>query len=281
MQPLTKQELKEILASKQNKLAGKLLELIKSNTTDKLTKVTDLISLGCPDVYYKRDPSHPRSRYLIDYVLDSCFDNQEIIQPYPPTKMDTEEPPPYHEMVNIFKLLVTKKFKSGESTFRGNLNHHIMNSSLYYANPNSPKEVSKKNYATELAKILIKNKRIDINFYAGHSYLWVNSLENLEKILSLGAQPSGHNLIDCALSYINCSPSSNENPNDRIKVISKLLTLGSTAKEPLEKKISGTSIKKKLEEHGLLEQIQYQIDGQAIFDNIANKKINPILEPYT
>jgi hypothetical protein len=276
---LTKQELKDKLASKENKLAEKLLKLIKSNelsTEEKLLKLSDQTPqiekkslnygqpFNSPDIIYKRDPSHPRSKYRIVYILDSCFEHficKDTIK-----NNDTEKE--IKNLTKIFELFVQRGFRSGESAFRGNLNQHILNTVFYSISENDPKELFQQNLCIELSKILIKEKRIDIDLYAGNSYLWVNSIQKLEKILSLGAKARGSNLIDCAINYIACSPQQNETPKDRIRVLNKLLSLGSIAEKPLEKRVSGDQIKKVLQEHGLLGQIEYQINSQTIKNDI-------------
>jgi hypothetical protein len=272
---LTRQELKDKLASKENKLAEKLLELIKSdelNSEEKLLKLTNKapdIEKGAldhnqpcnsPDIIYKRDPAHPRSKYRIVYILDSCFEHfvcKDNIK-------NTDTKKEIESLTKIFTLLVQRGFRAGESAFRGNLNQHILNTVFYSINKNNSKEVFQQKLCIELSKVLIKENRIDINLYAGNSYLWVNSPENLEKVLSLGAKAQGSNLIDCAINYIACSPRHNETPKDRIRVLNKLLRLGCIAEKAIEKRVSGEQIKEVLQEHGLLGQIQYQINSQII-----------------
>jgi hypothetical protein len=277
MNNLTREELKIKLASKENKLAGKLIDIIRSEeTSDKLLQIESLLSktdeqtIRNAEVFFKRDPSHPRSRYMMEHVLDSCFETKMIIvnpldnQPIQPQEVTDGLSQPNQELVKVFKLLLRRGFSPGENSYRGSLTHHILNSCFYYANPNNPRELEKKKYALELAKILIGEGKFDVNRYAAHSYHWVNSVENLDTIIKLGANPKGNSMIDCALSYVACSPNSKEAPNDRTKVISKLLSLGAIAKQPLEDKISGRDIKIKLQEYGLLSQIEYQIFSHKI-----------------
>lgn len=320
MNNLTKEELREKLASKENKLASKMINLIKSSDeaqpepkegqpivlknkprkilskgkTARLDNVLKLLEKGCPDTHFQRDPYHPRSRYRVEFVLDCCFETQIVTQAHDYMRNETivgqnqencqncqnchdfknskthDNNEAYlltefdKESIEIFRILVKRGFRSGENSMRGQLTHHILNSVFYYANPKYPKEIKKQKYAYELSKILIGEQKIDINKYASNSYLWVGSIENLNKILSLGADPKGNALIDCAIAYVGCSPNSGENPEGRTKVIKELLKLGAWAKEPIEKRVGDMAIKKKLHEHGLLSQVEYQINSHKI-----------------
>lgn len=274
MEALTKEELRNKLASKENKLAGKLIKLISSNDSDKLSKASKLLSLGCPDIFYKRDPSHPRSRYRVENVLDSCFSCFDTAPTFSQAganldgEFKTQEDTNHDGIAKIFRLLIQNGFKAGNSSFKGCHANHILNNIFYKTNPNKTNEISKKNLSLRLGKILVEEKVIDINYYAGNSYLWVNSLENLENIIWLGAETQGNNLIDCAISYVSCADDFNQSPTPRVEVIKKLLQLKAIARKPLEMRIGVDGIKSKLREHGLLHQIQYQISSHQLKDLI-------------
>jgi hypothetical protein len=257
MDGLTRQELKEKLASKNNKLATKLVATFWEETTDIIPKTLKLLDLGCPDRFFKRDPAHPRSRYRIVHTLDQCVESL-----YASNENNNKQ----NQLLEVFHLLLKRGFKEGESTCRGNLFHHILNNVFYLAIPKNAQETNKRNMSIKLAEILVDNKKVDINRYAANSYIWVNSLYKLNLLLGVGANPKGNDLIDCALNYVTCSGTLNENPEDRIKVIEKLLSLGATPKEPIAKKLGPQEIFKKLQENGLLAQIDYYVTSHKILN---------------
>jgi len=264
---MTKEELKEKLASKENKLAIKLADLLSSyassdNTENKphkreiLEEVKRILDLGCPQMFFKRDPVHPRSKYRIMHILDICFDAISNIR--------NNNSPHKEDLINIFEFLVRSGFEEGTNTFRGNLSTHILNNCFYPIT--NEKERENQKTCIVLAKILINNGKVNITTYAKGSYLWVNCPKKLQRILDLGANPKGEALIDCAISYIACSPNFQELPTDRIQVVQNLLNLGAVAKRPIEQRVGDKEIKEKLLEHGLLAQIECQIKSNLILE---------------
>lgn len=267
---MTKEELKEKLSSKENKLAKKLIDLLNSQCDDKIKKVQEILNLAklmspnALNVFFFRDPHHPRSKYRIEHVLDylllptpiimEASNCEEVSHQNHQNHQSPQSKAKEDEDVKIFELLIESNFTT--------IYPHILNNCFYIAK--TPAEKSKKQYNMKLAKILVKHKKVDINSYAMGSYLWSNCLENLSSLLELGANPKGHQLVDSAISYVACSNESQTDPKARLKVIDKLLSLGATAKRPLEERVSNNDITKELCQWGIVEQIQYQIQSYKL-----------------
>lgn len=251
---MTREELKDILKSKTNKLAGEAIQTIR--TGGGLNKLQELVEAGAAQLYYERDPQHPRSRFLSHHVLDACFESSfGVVEE---KTEETEDGYKIHSAtlgdvhksdgrLEYFKFLLSKEFSPGENSYRGGLFSHIF-SSCFYNNS------SQKN-AREFTKALIAAGKLDIQSRAANSYAWIGHPSHLDFMLELGADPKGSAMIDCALNYAGCSPSGGHTKEDRIEVIKKLLTLGATPEKNLRKAISWQHIRENLEAAGLIEQI--------------------------
>jgi hypothetical protein len=277
---MTKEELRKILASKENKLAGKAIEHIKTDGGDlppdeALAVLKNLVKEGASDVFYQRDPAHPRSKYKTSFVLDACFDCTFGVTKLP--QENTEEGnqtqtqtvilgPVYTSLdkkkVLFFEYLISQKFKPGDTSYRGNLYQHILNSCFYYSANDQEKE--KKELARQLAAVVVARGNYNINTYANNNYHWVSDLGSLDFILSLGANPQENKMIDCAISYVACGPTFGERDGQRIHVIKKLLELGAKPKRSIDSMVSSQSILAKLQEEGLLEEIKKHIDNSIV-----------------
>jgi hypothetical protein len=251
---MTKEELKTIITSKENKLAERAIEIIENGHDNELAELSTLIKGGCSDIFYQRDPLHPRSRYRMHYVLDSCFsssfgilkeNNNSAILGFKNENINKSR---------FFRFLLENNFRSGSNNARGDLLQHIANCCFYPSKTNEEKDRQK--IARELCKIMVELGKFDIQRYAENSYQWVANPESLEFLLEMGVNPKGHGLIDCALNYYACSPTSQEDPKGRTTVLEKLIALGAKPKEKLEQKIGHKEIKEKLKKNNLLKTIE-------------------------
>jgi len=250
---MTKEELKTILSSKSNLMAKKAIEVIKAARDPQELK--DLVAKGCPDKYYERDPHHPRSRYRIHHVLDTCFEsNFGIIEKKSDGKSATIKlgsVEHFEGRQEYFRILLKAGFQRGSNNLIGDLFEHILNCCFY--KPHNDREKLRQEQAIEFAKILCQTKTININNYASRSYVWVSNPENLQILETLGADLSQSPLIDCALNYVGCSTNSGESPTGRIQVIQELLKRGAKPRINHNKTVSWQHIRKKLKDNNLFE----------------------------
>lgn len=255
----TREELKAALKSPGNKLAAQAMELIRQGGPIETLK--GIIEKGCPHVFYERDKAHPRSRYHTRHVLDVCFESGFGIVEEKTSNEGT------HEVMSAvlgevhqsqgreayFKLLLEHGFTPGENSWRGGLFSHIINSCFYQDRTETE---GKQASARRFAKILIESGRYDIQHYAKNNYGWVGHPEHLDFMISLGANPQGSDMIDCALSYVGCSPNGTLTNEDRINTIRKLLDLGAAPERNLGRAgSSALHARTRLEEAGLVERL--------------------------
>jgi hypothetical protein len=253
---MTSEELKAILKSKTNKLAGEAIECIERGAP--LAELQTLVEAGASEVYYRRDPAHPRSRFQIRAVIDSCFETKfgvvaeetQETQGHTVNVLTLGEVHRSEGLLPHFRYLLSKGFQPGENGYRGALFQHILNSCFYRI-----ETPEKQRNARAFAKVLAETGAYNIQRYADNNYGWVNNPESLDFILSLGADPAGSGMIDCALNYVACSPNSGEEPGGRIAVVRKLLDLGAVPKKDLGRAISWQHIREALIEAGLLERV--------------------------
>lgn len=252
---MTSKELTQALKSPAHKLAIKAVELIKSNGP--LSELKSLIEQGCPDFYYERDSLHPRSRFYTNMILDVCFESGfGVVNQEKNESVHTFVLGDYHHSEGreaYFSLLLDAGFRPGRNGWRGDLFPHILNSCFYYAE--KEKEIADRDRAKVFAKILIASGRYDIQKYVARRYEWLGFVENVDFLIGLGANPSGPDMINCALSYIGCDPSRGQTVSGRADVIRKLLSLGAVPdKNPLQS-YKDNFIRHALESNGLLESI--------------------------
>lgn len=253
---MTREELKDILKSRKNKLAGEAIEAIRALAP--VETLQRVVEAGAAQIFYKRDPDHPRSRFRTENVLDACFESSfgilsESTEERDGCTVGTATLGNVHRSegrLPHFRYLLSKGFAPGINGYRGPLFQHILNSCFYKTGG----EKSRDN-ARQFARALAEAKAFDIQNYAENNYAWVNDPEAVDFLVSLGADPKGPGMIDCALNYIGCSPNSGETPGARAAVVRKLLSLGAIPVRDLGRAISWQHIREALEAHGLLEEI--------------------------
>jgi hypothetical protein len=261
---MTREEFKTVLASKPNKLAGKLIEAIRA--TKPLSEIRALVEAGAATVYYERNPSKPRSSFLTHYVLDTCFESRMDVQRSSVSDgIRTAVIGPVHESEGreeAFRYLLSLRdpvFEPGNNNHRGHLFRHIFRSCFYRASP-------MRDQARKFAKVLVESGRADINFYAANDYGWNDHLESLETLIELGADPKAPGVLDCALNYVGCSPTHPYTSEDRVAVIKRLLELGATptADLKLDRAVSWQNIRHTLDQGGLLPQfVQFGVISET------------------
>lgn len=253
MKALTKDEFRETLKGKPNKLAEKAIASIKAQ--EPLRNLKELVEAGCPFVFYQRDPRRPRSSYTIAHVLDACFESHlGVVQ----EKEKTEENGVTMQTAVIggvhhsqgreehFDYLLSLGFTPGTNSWRGGLFSHIMNCCFYQDDP------ERRESARKFAKILVKHGKIDPNFYAKNNYQWIGKMENLKFLIELGADPTRSEMIECALRYLACSTSQGETHQSRIEVIKALLAAGAVPVRFKEDHATDDYTRLRLEQGGLM-----------------------------
>ena len=251
---MTREELKKVLTSKGNKLANEAILSIKSG--EPLEVLEKIVEAGASDRYYYRDPLHPRSRYRVEHVLDSCFDSSfgvvkertilngsagaasEVVLGHLPSRPGRA----LH-----FAYLLDKGFSPGSNGYRGELFSSILKSCFY-------RDPSESAVAVELASILIARERVDIQKFAENNYEWTGSEEKLRRIMSIGATPTGA-MLDCALSYCACAQGPGDPSSGRADVIRALLDAGASPSKKIGVAGSSRDQHAFLESHGLASRI--------------------------
>lgn len=247
---MTRDELRKTIASKPNKLAGKAIAAIKSG--EPLEALAGIVDQGASDKHYYRDPLHPRSKYRVDHVLDSCFGQgfgvvKEGVRKGPGGSTVSEATlghiPASGGRGAHFAYLLDKGFTPGSNGYRGSLFQAIIKCCFY----RDPDEAA---VATDLAKILVAKGKVDIQRFAETNYEWTGSLDKLDKLVSLGAKPSP-GMLDCALQYCICAPSAGDPESGRADVIRSLLDSGAKPTKPIGRLGSAAEQLEFLSRHGL------------------------------
>jgi hypothetical protein len=229
---MTREELKTILASKENKLAKDLIEAIQ--TGKPLDTVKTLVAAGAADKHFQRDPSHPRSKYLVKHVLDTCFDCHFGIQEEKSEQVNGME---IHTMAighipaapgreEYFEALLEAGFTPGSNGYRGELMHAIIQGVFY--NNDQERETARK-----LAEVAIAHGKINIQHFAETSYAWTGSLEKLERVTALGAEPNDK-MMEVAMRYARCACNPGDPPDGRAAVIAALAAKGCKSQKMFE-----------------------------------------------
>lgn len=251
---MTREELKKVLSSKENKLAKEAILSIKSAAPLDVLKKT--VEAGASDRHYYRDPSHPRSRYRVEHVLDSCFESSfgvvkektisngsgatssEVTLGHLPAQ-------PGHAL--HFAYLLDRGFAPGSNGYRGELFGSILRSCFY-------RDPSESAVAVELASILVSRGKVDIQKFAESSYEWTGSEDKLRRVMALGAIPTG-GMLDCALSYCTCATNSGDPEAGRADVIRFLLDVGVSPSKQIGRLGTARDQLAFLEKHGLATRI--------------------------
>lgn len=250
---MTREELKEILKSLPNKLAGTAIETIRAGKP--VEELVRIVEAGAAQSFYYRDPAHPRSRFRTEAVIDACFESsfgvvEERTDNLGTHQIHTATLGEVHRSegrLPHFRFLLSKGFAPGDNGYRGALFKHILDSC--FTSVSGPE---KRANAREFAKALAEAGAFDIQNYADNSYSWVANPEHADFLIRLGADPKGAGMIDCALNYLGCSPNSGESPGGRADTVRHLLSLGATPKKDLGRAISWQHIRIKLEEENLI-----------------------------
>jgi len=249
---MTRDELKEMLKSKENRLAGEAIAAIRAGAP--LATLQGLVDVGAAQTFYMRDPAHPRSRFRTEQVLDACYETNfgvvsESTEERDGRGIHTAVLGEVHRSEGTlphFRYLLSKGFTPGDNGYRGALFNHILKSCF---------RGERRENARLFARTLAEAKAYDIQRFADNDYAWVADPTAVDFLIELGADPKGAGMIDCALNYIGCSPNSSEAPTGRVDVVRKLLALGAVPKKDLRKALSWQHIREKLEECGLLETV--------------------------
>jgi hypothetical protein len=248
---MTREELKKTLASKGNLLAKEAISSI--NSGEPLSSLKKIVASGAADRHYYRDPLHPRSRYRVVHVLDTCFDSSfgPVSGPLKGSALSggftlghisaTPGRAPY------FSYLLDAGFSPGTNGYRGELFSAIMKSCFY-------RDPSESCIAIELATILVAKGKVDIQNFAEQNYEWTGSESKLRTVLSLGARPSGK-MIDCALNFCTCAQYQGDPSSGRADVIRILLDYGATPEKAIGRLGSSKEQMAFLTKHGLESRI--------------------------
>lgn len=252
---MTREELKKVLASKENRLAGEAIEAIRSGSP--LADLRDLVSAGASDRYVTRDALHPRSRYRVVHVLDTCFDSKfGAIRETRTTSASGVQRnevllghiPAAAGRAQHFAFLLDCGFSPGSNGYRGDLFPAILKSCFY-------RSQGEGEVAMELAKILVAKGKVDIQKFAENNYEWTGSPEKLTRVMELGARPSPA-MLDCALRYCACAKGPDDPEGGRADVIRALLDTGVAPSRPLGNSGSSQDQRRFLESAGLAARIE-------------------------
>ena len=248
---MTTQELKEVLKSNANKLAKAAIDLIEAGGP--LEDLAKLVHQGCAHTYIFRDPNHPRSKFGTKHVIDTCFDTHfGVVEKTEGVGVITTVLGEVHKSEGrecYFKLLLDAGFAPGTNGYRGELFQGILNECFY---PDDMTREERRETAKRFARLLIDSGRFDLQHYACTNYHWIGSLDKLGIILAFGALPYGPGMIDQALRYIACAPSSGETHASRAEVIRRLIELGAT---PLASLRGRHEARFQIESFGLLDTL--------------------------
>lgn len=229
---MTREELKEILASKPNKLAAAAIESIKSRAP--LESLQEIVSAGAADRHFARDPLHPRSKYRVEHVLDACFGSSFGVVAEKPAHSPSSPQargvvlghiPATSGTASYFEYLLERGFEPGTNGYRGELFSAIVKSCFY-------QDKAESSTAMELAGILVRRGLVDIQKFAENSYEWTGSEDKLRKVMELGALPTP-GMLDCSLRYCACAPSLGDPKSGRADVIRTLLDAGLSPSKPI------------------------------------------------
>ncbi len=248
---MTRDEFKEVLNSKGNKLAKAAIDLITSGGA--LEGLQTIVAEGCNHTYIERDPAHPRSKFRAHHVLDKCFDTHfgVVEQKESPGVITTVLGEVHHSEGReaYFKLLLDAGFTAGTNGYRG----HLFDGILFecFKSDQTTAE-TRRERAKEFARILIASGRFDIQRFACSSYYWIGNLANLDTILAFGANPVGSGMVDVVLNYIACAENYSETHESRADVIRRLLDMGATPQKTLHRQ---HDTRYRIESLGLLEPL--------------------------
>jgi hypothetical protein len=246
---MTPDEARKILKSASNVLAGKALDALKLGVP--IAEFKQLVEKGASDIFYRRDPRHPRSRLIIMHVLDACFGAEfdVIARETTPSggQSCTLGPTPVTlGKLEHFCFLLEKGFRPGSNGWRGELFQHIMASA--FSNDNAAASLP-------FAKELVARGRVNIQRFAETKYYWLGSMERLRRIESLGATMNSRTL-DLALAYFGCDQRCHGGDASYAETITWMLDAGIV---PMAKLDDGTSSathgRLKCERFGLLARL--------------------------
>lgn len=199
-------------------MALKAIDLIKNcGPVEELQK---LIALGCPQVAYERPP-RTRSKFLTHYVIDTTFESNMGVQSV--TEDETRLTAvigSVHKSAGreaYFELLLEANFEPSSNNYRGHLFRHILRGCFYRDNTAQHRK---------FATILSRHRPAEIQNFALHSYGWLDDLESLAFLNTLGIPNNLPGLLDNALSYIHCVAP--KGVQGRVDVVKQLLADGAT-----------------------------------------------------
>jgi hypothetical protein len=252
---VTSEELKKTLSSKENILAGRAIETLRTGAP--LEDLQKIIEAGASDKHFYRDPLHPRSRYRVDYVLDECYrpsfgvtkKNTTVTASGVVQKTATlgHHPAP-SGYAQHFAYLLDRGFTPGSNGYRGDLFPAIMKACFY-------SDAGERSTAMELAKILVARGKVDVQKFAENSYEWTGSEEKLLRVIGLGAIPSPA-MLDTALNYCLCAKNQDDPESGRADVIRVLLDSGVAPSKKLGNVGSSKDQREFLSTTGLLKRLE-------------------------
>jgi hypothetical protein len=229
---MTREELKQVIASKPNQLAAKAIAAIRARSP--MEELEKLVVAGASDKHYYMDPAHPRSRYRVEHVIDACFESSFGVV----SETRTNSPsgsrvegfvlghvPAASGTSAYFEYLVDRGFSPGSNGYRGELFSAILKGCFY-------RDTAESAVAMDLASILVRKGRVDIQKFAENSYEWTGSPEKLRRVMELGAKPKPE-MLDCALRYCVCAQNQGDPPTGRADVLRTLLSTGLAPTKPL------------------------------------------------
>ncbi len=270
---LSSSEVKTLLKSLPNVLAQKAVELIRANGEPSALRA--LMEAGAAGQSVKRDPLHPRTRLLRENLLSVCYDDPT--KPLVPAtrtlpggvKVQTftisigaefADRANWQRRLELFKVLLAfPSCVSNHNGGRGDLFDHILNQVFAY---------DAGEMQLPFAQALIATGRVNLLAWADRSYAWMGSVENLERLKSLGVPLATAGLFDHMMKLFGCAPNSGRSNATKAASVTVMLDAGCrlAAGNAALIRWSGDSscchARKHLKQCGLFERVCQAIDGR-------------------
>lgn len=240
---MDREQLKVVLKSKENKLAGKMIDAINADAP--VTELIKLMDAGASPVYYCRSTTRPRSAYEIHPVIQACFKTSFGILGKAVGEGFTTLSLGFSTSSKPAALETLIDHPAFAGALQEREYHKAVDSTFY-----SPDEGKR-----AIAKVILKSGVIDINVYAARSYSWSNTVEGYEFMLEQGMDPFAQDVLDYALSFIGCDPNGVPPEKGRPEVVRRMLELGVPAYKPLNNGCSWQGIRRIAVEYKLLDRL--------------------------
>lgn len=249
----TREDLREVLKSKENRMAVRAIEIIRNQGP--IEELQKLIDSGCPGMACERIPR--KQRYRVTSVLSACYESWFGVIRERPTGGGavSMELGIVHESAGrekYFELLLDHpQFTADNNEWRGDLFRHIYNCCFYQGRDDK----EQRRQGLIFARILARKRPETLQHYVVNHYGWNGHPDNLKTVLDLGADPTGPGMIDCALNYLSCDPQP-YTTEDRIAVVLQLLELGARPERKRFRKHVMTLVERKIQDSGIYDALE-------------------------